>query len=361
MARPNCRRLAPLAASCECQVAPSTAQDDFGWTMARTGAVLDQAVDVRAFGAVGDAAAHQDRDDTGAIQAALDTGENVYLPRGSYRITQTLRFHDQQTIFGDAKGPDGVGTELLVRGGIHALRSVEHPALARDVLIRDLAIQNEDTKNVPGGSAGIDFTGVGFSRIERVSIRYHEYGIIGRDSTAYSTTVRADSSGTVLKVPAERPDAPYPDFAAVGAALTVTDGHTASVVRVAAQAGRDHPDYPALLLDRALLITYHPGAWVYPAPIGGYYNSVMDCELVNCRRGLWLSQAGNAWTLLDGRVSGNDYGVYAEHCTGNRFRGTFEGNGVGVLLKDAPKNFVMSGSYFEGYGKPEVQSALGRW
>lgn len=72
------------------------------------------------------------------------------------------------TGYGDAEGPHGVGTELLVHGGITALRSVNAGAFTRDVLIRDLAVQNEDTSG-PGGSVGIDFTGVGFSRIERVT------------------------------------------------------------------------------------------------------------------------------------------------------------------------------------------------
>jgi len=45
-------------------------------------AAVDQAVDARAYGAVGDADTHQERDDTHAIQDALDTGQNVYLPRG---------------------------------------------------------------------------------------------------------------------------------------------------------------------------------------------------------------------------------------------------------------------------------------
>ncbi|MBP1994276.1 glycosyl hydrolase family 28-related protein [Paenibacillus eucommiae] len=43
---------------------------------------------VSLFGAVGDGVA----DDTAAIQQALDTGKAVYLPRGAYRVTDTLVF-----------------------------------------------------------------------------------------------------------------------------------------------------------------------------------------------------------------------------------------------------------------------------
>lgn len=70
-------------------------------------AVVDQAVDVRAHGALGDADTNPDRDDTMALQSALDTGEDVYLPRGVYRIKdKPLRFYDAQTIYGDAGRTD---------------------------------------------------------------------------------------------------------------------------------------------------------------------------------------------------------------------------------------------------------------
>ena len=47
--------------------------------------------------AVGDGRA----DDTAALQAALDrkaTGKTIYLPPGTYRITQTLAFHGREPV-----------------------------------------------------------------------------------------------------------------------------------------------------------------------------------------------------------------------------------------------------------------------
>jgi hypothetical protein len=78
---------------------------------------------------------------------------------------------------------------------------------------------------------------------------------------------------------------------------------------------------------------------------------MVDCEIAGCRKGVWLSHAGNAWTVLDGRFAMNDYGIYIEHSNGSRFRSTFERNAVGLLLHAAAVNQVMSGSYFEGNGK----------
>jgi hypothetical protein len=59
-------------------------------------------VSVKDFGAVGD----QSTNDTAAIQAALNTGKNVYLPAGNYRINNTLTVGTTtraQTLFGDGK------------------------------------------------------------------------------------------------------------------------------------------------------------------------------------------------------------------------------------------------------------------
>ena len=52
------------------------------------------------FGAVGDGIA----DDTAAIQAALDMGGEVYIPKGRYKITRTLFIGSNTSVFGDGDG-----------------------------------------------------------------------------------------------------------------------------------------------------------------------------------------------------------------------------------------------------------------
>jgi parallel beta-helix repeat protein len=68
-----------------------------GFIQAGTGAVqrtveskLQDVVSVRDFGAVGDGVA----DDTAAIQAAIDSGKTAYVPRGVYKITNTINLLD---------------------------------------------------------------------------------------------------------------------------------------------------------------------------------------------------------------------------------------------------------------------------
>jgi len=78
------------------------------YTAAGTGAVttnvqakLRQYVSVKDFGAVGNGVA----DDTTAIQAALTTGNSVYVPQGTYNISATLRLNsDGQIFYGDGDG-----------------------------------------------------------------------------------------------------------------------------------------------------------------------------------------------------------------------------------------------------------------
>lgn len=63
-------------------------------------------VNVKDFGAVGDGAS----DDTAAIQAAVNTGKNVYFPTGKYRTTSTITVSTRgQGLFGDGGSIGGKG------------------------------------------------------------------------------------------------------------------------------------------------------------------------------------------------------------------------------------------------------------
>lgn len=65
-----------------------------------TSTAVDGSVDVRDYGAVGNGTT----DDTAAIQAAINTGKNVYFPHGRYLVSDTLEVTDNyQSLFADGQ------------------------------------------------------------------------------------------------------------------------------------------------------------------------------------------------------------------------------------------------------------------
>jgi hypothetical protein len=75
--------------------------DDVGAVATTVQAKLRETVSVKDFGAKGDWNGTTGNDDTAAIQAAIDTGNAVYLPKGNYRITSPLYLDSGSVIYGD--------------------------------------------------------------------------------------------------------------------------------------------------------------------------------------------------------------------------------------------------------------------
>jgi hypothetical protein len=294
---------------------------------------------------------------TATLQAALGTKANVYLPAGVYPIDETLEFHTGQTIFGDGKGR----TAIVTDAPITMFRSDTCPRIARDVLFRDLKINNTTWWN--SASVGIDFTGVGFSRIERLSMRGHGAAIMGRDSML-RTYVGEKSTDTWLNVTATDNLLYAPGVAVVVRWKDIKGKLVVVKADVDDVATTGDPVYPALALrpkDAATplppLHTIPPGSVVFHDDDhgGGYYNAVADCEIADCLRGISLTNDGNNWTVLDGRFGSNLCGIYVESTDGARIRSTFEHNGVGVEFgPGATTNTVLAGSYFEANGQAEA-------
>jgi len=79
-----------------------------GSTATNVGLKLAQTVSVKDFGAVGDGVT----DDTTAIQAALATGKLIYVPYGTYKITDYLTI-DQGGLIGDGWSENGLQTKFV--------------------------------------------------------------------------------------------------------------------------------------------------------------------------------------------------------------------------------------------------------
>jgi len=103
---------------------------------------------VRRFGARGDGT----HDDTGAIQRALDLGESVYLPKGTYRVTRTLRLKASgQTLCGEGTGSTDSPaiTKILYTGKPKGtvISVSTGKAHAQQCTLRDLEIDGNNLAN----------------------------------------------------------------------------------------------------------------------------------------------------------------------------------------------------------------------
>lgn len=129
--------------------------------------------DVRAFGAVGDGIA----DDTGAIQAAIDTEGCVQFPMGIFKITSGLMLQQQTHIIGSGMGTGSAfpGTTIdasAIGFGATAIKGVDNSSAG--VLLKGFRLIGR-----PGAALyGID-PGVGAQHftIEQVMTLYFAYGL----------------------------------------------------------------------------------------------------------------------------------------------------------------------------------------
>lgn len=100
-------------------------RDGLFWVPGATGGGLrgPDVISVKDFGAVGDGVA----DDTEAIQAALESGKDIFIPAGTYVISDTLSIPDGVGVWGQGQGYDryhpttllfvGTGTKAHKVGG----------------------------------------------------------------------------------------------------------------------------------------------------------------------------------------------------------------------------------------------------
>ncbi|MGJ3242384.1 MAG: glycosyl hydrolase family 28-related protein [Opitutales bacterium] len=141
-------------------------------------------VDVTAFGAIPD----DGRDDTAAIQAALDSGPSgnhiFYFPNGTYRITDTLRIaqDDGVTKRNILQGQSEAGTILKLDDDLgHDDAIVDYrsgPAQFFRNSVRDLTF---DIGTGNPDATGLKFNASNQGTVKRVTIRSGEGGRIGLD------------------------------------------------------------------------------------------------------------------------------------------------------------------------------------
>ncbi len=122
----------------------------------------EESVSVKDFGAVGDGVA----DDTVPIQRALDTGRNVMVPPGEYRLTASLTLAaDHQAIFAH-------GWSSVLRQTVGTLNVVEANRKA-GVAVRGLKLVAAGAKSSLTSGCGVLFAGVTRGEVSRCWVTNH--------------------------------------------------------------------------------------------------------------------------------------------------------------------------------------------
>lgn len=170
-------------------------------------------VDVRAFGAVGDGVA----DDTAAIQAAINsevsTGNTVFIPPGTYRITGQLTLRTRSQIVGSGGGADSSATIIDASAIPDSVPYAIYGDWGVGVQLRDFSLRGRtESTSVRGIYVGglypvirnVDVTGF----YESVTLFAGQWAVIDHLSTNMSWT-----AGLVLQA---------------GSSITVTASHLAN-------------------------------------------------------------------------------------------------------------------------------------
>lgn len=116
------------------------------------------------FGAKGDG----ETDDTEAIQAAINSGSNVYLPQGTYKITQTIILTSNVIFYGDS-----AENSIIKADGFDAVHITGNNNVVHDLKIISTLYTNIGIKVEFDGTTGNDSS----NRIINVNVNRFSIGI----------------------------------------------------------------------------------------------------------------------------------------------------------------------------------------
>lgn len=313
---------------------------------------------VKAYGARGDGATGSSAmaAETAAIQAALDTKDTVYFPRGTYRVSGTLRPYSSQVVYGDNCTRDGgFGGASIIQSAEAALfRGANFPGRTRFTTILGLTLEHAVVANalgVSGGAGhdtrriGIDAGGWAHFLIKDCSFRYFHKAISVSD-TGVAGGAYTTASVSVGQLTIAVDNTTY--FAANDWVTlshhTVEGSQTVQIDSVGAL---------SITLKTPSTLDLPGGALVYNGTTrygaaAGYYGSVEGVEIGNCTYGVH-GVVANSIQIRPSRIHNCRTGVHLERSGGTWVHGAYERNALGVRLGPGSNGCRVSG-YFESNG-----------
>ena len=149
------------------------------------------AANILSYGAVGNGAV----DNTAAIQQALDSNWDVYIPAGTFCVGRLALNHDHIRIHGD--GPASIlqftaGAGALITGGPYAV------SLSDVLLVGDDDSQKMNTVNPTSSAMALNISSQSDSVVDRVTIHgFGEVGIYTNDSATNQLSHLRISNSTI--------------------------------------------------------------------------------------------------------------------------------------------------------------------
>jgi len=292
--------------------------------------------DVRAFGAKGDGVT----DDTTAIQAALDSNRNVYVPNGTY-IVSNLTLNNNQKLYGD-----GASSTLRFKTGSTGFML---EANTNGVFLTNLGLDGGNSQNYSAVGAAGNRSGIHLSEFSYNSI-IDNVAVFGFNNIGIA--LNGNSSTQRIAPPTITNTNVYMNYVGIDTGYlmtTSTDTNGGEYVRISAIDATFNRIGVRIASGNVILnnsIIETNGYGIYIAGIQNNSHGTIVGNLINHNTvyGLYATDSENGMSIIGNQSFYGDW--YLNNVTGFNIQGnTFKGGETDFFLINGGTNY-MKGNWF---------------